>query len=82
MVANMEIVKKRSGESISTIAQMNESAIERWMHIPIQPLTLEERQTIVKNQLASGGSLNSELVYLTQFTVSGCILIILFRRKK
>lgn len=51
----MEIVKMRSGEEISTINQINKSVAGKWMHIPIQPLALYERQTILQTQCSLHG---------------------------
>lgn len=52
----MEAVRTRSGPT-------NVSGEAKWMHIPIQPLSPHERETILKAQLAlRGHELKPELV--------------------
>lgn len=46
----------RSGNPTSTIDQVNESEEEKWMHIPIQPFTAQERRIILKEHLLRHGA--------------------------
>lgn len=58
----MEIANMRSGGAISTLNQVHKSVEGKWIHIPIQSLTPQERQVILQSQIPRGHNVEETMV--------------------